>query len=122
MLLYLFSNVGYANETGTQRSVSHQTLPEEATSSMGQTVPGKIEAPTKITDTTKQDFPKPILHNPLNQMNPIFPTENRSLADLNASGLGGYLSSSICSSFVPQSNLLKPQGNQNMLSNSRLLS
>ena len=72
---------------------------------MGQAIPGKVEAPTQITDK------KPVLHNPLNQMNTIFPTENRSLADLNTSGLGSYLSSSIRSSFVPQTNLLKPQGN-----------
>ena len=84
--------------------MSHQTPPEQATSSLGQPISGKVEAPTQITDR------KPVLHNPL--MNPIFPTENRSLADFNnTSGLGSYLSSSICPSFASQHNLLKSQGN-----------
>ena len=98
------SDVDYANEADSQRSTSHQTLPEQATSTLGETISGKVEAPAQITDR------KPVLHNPL--MSPIFSSENQSLADLNTSGLGSYLSSSICTSFAPQHNLLKSQGDR----------
>ena len=84
---------------------------------MRPTIPGGVKEPTQITDRTKQDLPD-LRQNSLNQMNPIFPTEARSLADLNTSGLGSYLSSSICTSFVPQSN---PPINQNMLQDGCLL-
>ena len=84
---------------------------------MRPTIPGGVKEPTQITDRTKQDLPD-LRQNSLNQMNPIFPTEARSLADLNTSGLGSYLSSSICTSFVPQSN---PPTNQNMLQDGCLL-
>lgn len=125
-ICHLFSNVGYAKEVSYQRSTSQQTLPKQATSTMVHTIPGKVEA-TQTTDRTKQNFQAPVLLHqiPLNQMNPVFPTEARSLADLNTSGLGTYLSSSICSSFVPQKDLLKsqsnPPANQNMLQDGSLL-
>ena len=107
----LFRNDRCPKESSTQRVRSHQTLVKTETSSTVQTIPADVET-RKTTEGVKQDFQKPNVvldQNPLNQMNPLFPAEARSLADLNTSGLGGYLSSSICSSFVSQKEFPKPQ-------------
>lgn len=128
----IFSNVSYAKETNTQRSTSRQELSPQASSTMVRSVPGEVEAPTDLKDCN-YDFQKHDLDkNPLNPVNPLFQSssETRTLADLNKgeSGLGSYLSSSICSSFVPavQNDLLKPHStpstNQNMPLDNSLMS
>ena len=109
----MFSNANYPKEDCTQRAMSHQTVVQTDTSPVIQTIPAKVEK-RNTTERIKQDFQKPHVildQNPVAHLNPVFPAEARSLADLNTSGLGGYLSSSICSSFVPQKELLKPQSN-----------
>lgn len=77
---------------------------------MVQTAPREVPAAVQTTGRSKQDFhQKSLPENPLNDIKAGLPNEARSLADLNTSVIGDYLSSSICSSFVPQQGMLEPQ-------------
>ena len=82
---------------------------------------GVVATPMQDKKESEQPLQKPVLLDQ-NSLNPIFQNEDFSLAGLTTSGIGSYLSSSMCSSFVPQKDLAKPSANQSMLQGSCLSS
>ncbi|XP_028405520.1 uncharacterized protein LOC114528122 [Dendronephthya gigantea] len=113
------SNDDYVKETSTEQCPQHSAPFEQTSFTMVPTTP------KQYSKESKQPVQKPGLLDQ-NPSNPIFQNENFSLAGLATSGIGSYLSSSICSSFVPQKNLAEPiknaSTNQSMLQGGDLTS